>query len=73
MGTTQPGKAVLIYSHQLVKRLVRERLDYGDLFTWVGYLIIGKSDPIAWSYGDKAGNYIIPVAKNELNQVYVVQ
>ena len=73
IGKTEPGKAVLVYSHQLSKRLVRERIDYGDVFTWLGYLLIGKSDPVTWSYGDKGGNYIIPVEKKELSQMYVVQ
>lgn len=72
-GKTEPGKTVFIYSHKLTERLVRERIDYGDVITWVGYILTGKRDPVAWAYGDKAGNYVIPVEKSQLPDLYVVQ
>lgn len=72
IGETEgSGIPVYLYSNDLGKRIHRERIDYGDVFTWVWVLISSKKDPLYWTYSDKEKVFIIPVSRTVIKNAYI--
>lgn len=71
-GTGKPGKPVLVYSKAFKDTLHRQRLDYGDLALWITMLVLGKREPLSWTYADVSGNFSYPVFKNQLKDIFLV-
>lgn len=71
VGSAQPGSSVFIYSKNFFQRIHRERIDYGDLFTWAWVILTKKHDPMIWTYADKDGVFIFPINASEKEKVYV--
>lgn len=65
IGKAVSGSAVVLYSEFLPDRLSRERIDYGDVFSWGWSVFTDVSDPLVWTYADKSGVFMIPIPSNE--------
>jgi hypothetical protein len=51
----QAGEPVVSYNQNFWGRLVRRRIDYGDIGTWVWTAVTNHRDPVAWTYKDARG------------------
>lgn len=71
IGKSQSGNAILLYSNKLSDKIHRERIDYGDILTWVWVLLTDRHEPIAWTYADKDGVYVYPINKKDKNSFYI--
>jgi hypothetical protein len=71
LGTAKPGSPVYIYSNNFFQRIHRERIDYGDLLTWLGVILTGKHEPMVWTYADKDGFFVYPISPQDEKSVYV--
>ncbi len=70
-GRAEPGSAVLFYSKNFFQRIRRERIDYGDLLTWIWVIVSAKHEPIAWTYADADGVYLFPINSQDSERVFV--
>lgn len=72
LGTAKPGSPVYIYSKNFFQRIHRERIDYGDLLTWLWVVLSGRHEPMAWTYADKDGFFVYPISVQDEKSIYVV-
>jgi hypothetical protein len=54
----QAGDPVISYDQSFRGRLVRCRIDYGDIGSWIWALITNHRDPTGWTYKDARGVWL---------------
>jgi hypothetical protein len=54
----QAGEPVISYNKGFWGRLVRLRIDYGDIGSWIWAIITNHRDPAGWIYKDAAGVWL---------------
>lgn len=69
IGKGKTGTPVFIYSKNFFDRILRERIDYGDLLTWIWVILSDKHEPLSWTYADKNGIFVLPVPASEVNMI----
>jgi hypothetical protein len=52
------GQPVIFYSNNFWQKLARPRIDYGDIGTWIWFLMINHRDPTGWTYIDVRGKSV---------------
>ncbi len=70
-GKASPGMPVYVYSDRIGDRILHQRQDYFDLFTWVWVLLSQRHEPIMYTYGDKDGTFELPLPRNLIGHVYI--
>lgn len=53
--SSQAAEPVASYDQSFWGRLVRRRIDYGDIGTWIWALLTNHRDPAGWTYKDVRG------------------
>ena len=71
VGKAKPGSVVNIYSTRFFKKLRRERVDYGDLLTWIWAIVSGRNEPLGLTYADKDGFFVCPIKSSETDFIDV--
>jgi hypothetical protein len=56
----QAGEPVVTYNQSFWGRLVRRRIDYGDVGSWAWAIITNHRDPTGWIYKDVTGSIKSP-------------
>nr|AKQ04335.1 Uncharacterized protein [uncultured Microgenomates bacterium Rifle_16ft_4_minimus_5036] len=56
--TNNKGETVTFYSDNLLNKINRERVDYGDMAVWLWYLTTSQKDALDWTYTDVEGYYV---------------
>lgn len=51
----EAGQPIVFYSNNFWQKLARPRIDYGDIGTWIWFLITNHRDPASWTYKDVRG------------------
>jgi hypothetical protein len=51
----EAGEPVIYFDQSFWGRLVRRRIDYGDLGSWIWAIVSNHRDPIGWTYKDVRG------------------
>lgn len=69
IGKTLPGKAVYVYSQRFADKIHRERVDYGDILTWIWVIITNRHEPLLWTYSDRDGVFVLPVVSGDANAI----
>lgn len=54
----QAGEPVVSYDRSFLGRLVRRRIDYGDIGSWIWAIVTNHRDPIGWTYKDARGVWL---------------
>jgi hypothetical protein len=54
----QAGEPVTTYNQNFWGRLIRRRIDYGDIGSWIWALVTNHHDPTAWTYKDARGVWL---------------
>ena len=54
----QAGESLINYDSGFWARLARNRIDYGDIGSWVWALITNHHDPAGWTYIDARGVWL---------------
>jgi len=54
----QAGEPIVSYNQSFWGRLVRRRIDYGDVGTWIWAIITSHRDPTGWTYKDMRGIWL---------------
>ena len=49
------GEIIVSYDQSFWGRLVRRRIDYGDIGSWIWAIITNHRDPVGWTYRDARG------------------
>jgi hypothetical protein len=58
--SNEAGQPVVFYSQSFWGRLARERIDYGDIGTWIWAIVTNHRDPTGWTYRDVSGKVVNP-------------
>lgn len=53
--SSEAGEPIFFYKNGFDGRVERRRIDYGDIGTWVWFLIMNKRDTAGWTYKDARG------------------
>ncbi|MCX6704463.1 MAG: hypothetical protein NTZ07_03380 [Candidatus Woesebacteria bacterium] len=56
--SAQAGEPVIKYDSGFWSRLSRNRIDYGDVGSWIWAIITNHRDPTGWTYDDIHGTHI---------------
>ena len=56
--SSDAGEPIVFYNQNFWGRLDRERLDYGDIGTWIYAIITDHHDSTGWTYKDIKGNWV---------------
>ena len=54
----EAGQPIISYDSSFWGRLSRERIDYGDIGTWIWAIITNHRDPTGWIYKDARGIWL---------------